>query len=273
MKHRIFHSVALAQNLASYAARLGVTEEQLAEAYRWMLENDVAFEEGRDDAIRVSICSIDIEKRIENPLARRFFAMLRDEVPRAFMPLFGINWPTFKDRWLRCWEQVYNIAINKIPCHRLRLLWLRLGGARIGKGSTVWRNTEIIGVENLVMGQDSCVAWHCQLDARAGLIIGDHVTIASYVRIIAGGHDMDAPEFWSVGAPIYIEDYAWIATGALISFGARVGRGVAVMANTVLAKEVAPYKIVGGMAGKVMGERPHNLNYKVGGLGLFTFLH
>ena len=46
-----------------------------------------------------------------------------------------------------------------------------------------------------------------------------------------------------------------------------------VTANTVVAKEVAPYKIVGGTGAKPMGERPRGLNYKVGGKGLFTLLH
>ena len=123
------------------------------------------------------------------------------------------------------------------------------------------------------MGEDSYIAWHCQIDARAGLIIGDHVAIASYAKIVAGSHDLQAPEFWSVSAPIYIEDYAWIATGALIAHGARIGKGAVVTANTVVSKEVAPYKIVGGSGAKSMGERPRNLNYKVGGKGLFTLYH
>ena len=150
---------------------------------------------------------------------------------------------------------------------------LRLGGAKIGKGSSIWRNTEVLGVENLVIGDDSVIAWHCQIDARAGLIIGDHVTIASHVLILAGGHDPMSPEFWSVSAPIYIDDYAWIATRALLAHGSHIGRGAVVTANTLVAKAVAPYKIIGGSGAKPMGERPHDLNYKVGGKGLFTLFY
>ncbi len=273
MKHRIYHSSSLRERLNDYAVRLAVTPAELAEAYQWMLDNDVAFEEGDAGAPRVSISSVNIETRIEHLLARRFYAMLRDEIPTTFVPLMGFNWPTFKDRWLRAWEMWYNILINKIPSHNIRLLWLRLGGARIGKRSTVWRNTEVLGMNSLVVGEDSCIAWHCQIDARAGLIIGDHVAVASYVKIIAGSHDLEAAEFWSISAPIYIEDYVWIATGALIGHGARLGRGSVVTANTLVSKEVAPYKIVGGSGAKPMGERPHNLNYKVGGKGLFTLFH
>lgn len=273
MKHRIYHSNALRERLPEYAAKLTVSTGQLAETYDWMLLNEVAFEEGDELNPKVSICSVNIESRIEHALGKRFYAMLRDEIPTTLMPSYGINWPTFKDRWLRAWEQCYNILINKIPSHHLRLAWLRLGGAKIGKGSSIWRNTEILGVENLVIGDDSCIAWHCQIDARAGLIIGDHVAVASHAKIIAGTHDLEAPEFWSISAPIYIEDYAWIATGALVGHGSRIGRGAVVTANTVVSKEIAPYKIVGGMGAKPMGERPHNLNYKVGGKGLFCLFY
>jgi acetyltransferase-like isoleucine patch superfamily enzyme len=273
MRHRIFHSYALRQRLDGYATRLNASVGQLSAAYEWMLANEVAFEEGNAEQPRVSICSIDIEPRIAEPLARRFYAMLRDELPAQFVPLYGLNWPSFKDRWLRAWEQCYNILINKLPSHHLRLAWLRLGGARIGKGSSVWRHTEILGVNSLTIGDDSCIAWHCQIDARAGMVIGDHVTIASHAKLIAGTHDLVAAEFWSVAGAIYVEDYVWIATGALVGHGVRIGRGAVVTANTIVAKDIPPYKIVGGSGAKIMGERSHDLNYKVGGRGLFTLLH
>ncbi|BBN57445.1 hypothetical protein TRE132_55700 [Pseudomonas chlororaphis subsp. aurantiaca] len=44
-------------------------------------------------------------------------------------------------------------------------------------------------------------------------------------------------------------------------------------ANTLVAKAVPPYKIIGGSGAKPMGERPHDLNYKVGGKGLFTLFY
>ncbi|HEY0906547.1 MAG TPA: acyltransferase [Methylophilus sp.] len=273
MKHRIYHSNQLRAKLPDYARTLGVSLNELELAYQWMLENDIVFEEGDVENPRVSIVSVNIERKIEHPLARVFYATLRDEVPTTLVPMFGINWPTFKDRMIRMWEHAYNMLINKIPSHNLRIWWLRLAGAKIGKGSSIWRNTEIIGIDNLVMGDDSTIAWHCQIDARAGLIIGDHVNIASYAKIIAGTHDLEAPEFWSISAPIHIEDYVWVATGALIGHGARLGKGCVITANTIVSKEIAPYKIIGGSGAKPMGERPHNLNYKVGGKGIYTLFH
>ncbi len=270
MKHRIRLGFNVREQLPVHAVQLGCTDEELELAIDHMLANNLLFE---DRAGEFSLLSIDVESKIDLPLVKRLFALYRDTLPTTLVPLYGKNLRTLKDRWLRAWEQAYNILINKIPSHHVRIWWLRAGGAKIGKGSSVWRNTEVLGVENLVIGNDSVVAWHCLLDARAGLIIGDHVAIASYVHIIAGSHDLQAPEFWSVSAPIYIEDYGGEASRALIGHGSKLGRGSVVTACTVVAKEILPYKIVGGTGAKPMGERPHDLNYRVGGKGLFTLFH
>ena len=274
MKHRIYHSYNLRERLGAYALDMGVGHDELLAAYDWLIEHEIVFEEedGKDGK-HVAICPIRLEKKLDHALAARLFVRLYSDLPTRMMPAFGKNWETLVDRWLRVWEQIYNIVINKIPSHNLRVAWLRLGGAKIGKGSTIWRNSEVLGVENLRMGVDSVIAWHCQVDARAGLVIGDHVCIASHVLIIAGSHDLMAPEFWSVSAPIYIDDYAWIASRAIIAHGSHIGKGAVVTANTIVSKDVAPYKIIGGSGAKPMGERPHDLTYKVGGKGLFTFLH
>lgn len=274
MKHRLLHSHDLAQRLDDYARRLGCDAADLRQAWDWMLRHDVAFEEPRRDGrVRTFISYLDVEKRIEHPLARRFYALLKSEVGTGFVPLYGLNWPTLVDRWRRGWELLYNSLINRIPSHTIRLAWLRIGGAKIGRGSTLWRYTEVLGVEGLRIGEDTCIGWHCQIDARAGLTIGNHVTVASHVIMIAGGHDLQAPEFWAVGLPIRIDDYAWITTRSVLLAGAEIGRGAVVSAGTVVSKPVAPCTIVGGADARVLGERCTEFNYKVGGKGLFTLFH
>ncbi|RMX03528.1 acyltransferase [Corticibacter populi] len=269
MKHRIKLPFAFEERLPEFAATLQVEPAQLHSCVDWMLAQQLLFNEGG----RYWLCSVEAGHRISDPLTSRFYALLKQQLPTHLVPRYGRNWATLKDRWLRAWEQAYNILINKIPSHHVRIAWLRLGGARIGKGSSVWRNTEVLGIENLVIGEDSVVSWHGLLDARAGLVIGDHVAIASHVLIIAGSHDVMEPEFWSISGPIYIDDYAWIATRATIGFGLRVGRGSVVTACTLVSKDIAPYAIVGGSGAKVMGHRPEDLRYRVGGKGLFTLFH
>jgi len=273
MRHRMMHSHNLRQALPEYARKMGVSTEELESTWQWMIDNEAAFETPLKSTTLSFISYLNIEPRIEPPLARRFYRLLASETRGALIPLYGINWPTLRDRMLRTWEQAYNILICKIPSHTLRLAWLRIGGAKIGKGSTVWRNTEVLGVDSLVIGDDTTIGWHCQLDARGGLTIGNHVTVASHVLMIAGGHDLQAPEFWAVGGPIFIHDYAWIASRALLSFGANIGEGAVVGGNCVVTKPIPPYAIVSGPDAAIKGERVRNLNYKVGGKGLFTLFH
>ncbi|MFO2466453.1 acyltransferase [Pseudomonas sp. 15FMM2] len=273
MKHRTLHSPDLRDRLPALASEIGVSLEELQEALDWCLAHDVIFEEGEGENKRFWMSSIDLEPTLSQPVARRLFRRMKQDIPARLLPRYGKNWETLKDRWQSAWDMAYNILINKIPSHHVRVAWLRLGGAKIGKGSSLWRNTEVLGIHNLVIGDDTVIGWHCQVDARAGLVIGNHVAIASHVLIIAGSHDLQAPEFWSISAAIYIDDYVWIGSRALIGFGTRLGYGSVVTANTVVGKTVAPYKIIGGTGAKVMGERAHDLNYKVGGKGLFTLFH
>ena len=136
MKHRMMHSHNLRDALPDYARKMGVPLEELQATYQWMLDNEVAFETRIKDTTLSFICYLNIEPNIEPPLARRFYRLLASEMHGALIPLYGLNWPTLRDRMLRVWEQVYNMLICKIPSHTVRLAWLRLGGAKIGKGST-----------------------------------------------------------------------------------------------------------------------------------------
>ncbi|MFL5754303.1 MAG: CatB-related O-acetyltransferase [Bacteroidia bacterium] len=52
--------------------------------------------------------------------------------------------------------------------------------------------------------------------------------------------------------PIIIENDVWIGTHSIILSGVRIGTGAVVAANTVVAKDVPPYAIVGGNPAKVI---------------------
>ena len=271
----LFHSHDLRDRLHEYCDRTGQTIEGLGAAYERLIAKRVIMEKtfGTGTPNKTYLSHVDVSDDLDDPEEKKLYRMLLAEIPVVPFPNYGRNWPTLLDRLRRIYEQIYNILISKIPIHGLRLAWLRLGGAKIGKGSTIWRNTEVLGIENLSIGEDSVVAWHCLLDARAGLVIGDHVTIASYALLIAGQHDLTSPTFDSLGETIYIGDYAWVASRAMITGGGQVGEGAIIGGASVINKPVAPYKIVTGPTGKPAGERPRSLNYRVGGKSLFTLLH
>jgi acetyltransferase-like isoleucine patch superfamily enzyme len=158
----------------------------------------------------------------------------------------------------------YNSLVTHIPFHFIRLGYLRMFGAKIGKGSSINRGTGVWSIPYLVIGDRVAIGFRCLLDARAGIAIGNDVVIASDTQIIAGGHDINHPQFVPAPNPpdpVVIDDYVWVASRAMI-LPSLLGRGAVVAAHTVVNKEVPPLAIVGGVPGKVIGQRnPDALQY------------
>jgi acetyltransferase-like isoleucine patch superfamily enzyme len=156
---------------------------------------------------------------------------------------------------------IYNSFVTHIPSHVLRQAYLRLFGATIGKDSAINRGTSVWDVEFLTIGDRTSIGFRCMLDCRAGIAIGDDVTIASDTHIIAGGHDHNHPDFLPVPDPVVIEDYVWIASRAMI-LPSHIKRGAVVAAHSVVSKQVDELDIVGGVPAKVIGKRnPEALKY------------
>jgi maltose O-acetyltransferase len=93
------------------------------------------------------------------------------------------------------------------------------------------------------------------LYCTGGVKIGKNVNVSDGVVIITAKHDVNSPQFEARYEPITIEDWAWVATNAIVLAGVTIGEGAVVAAGAVVTKDVAPYSIVGGNPGKVIGER------------------
>ncbi|HWF28546.1 MAG TPA: acyltransferase [Mycobacterium sp.] len=165
---------------------------------------------------------------------------------------------------------LYNMFITYIPSHTVRLGFLRLAGAKIGKGSSIMRTTTILDPEFLRIGTNSTIGMRCLIDARACVWIGDNVTLASDVHVVGGGHDINQPDFLPIpGIPTVICDYAWIASRAM-TLPCIIGRGGVVAAHSLVTKDVGECEIVGGVPAKVIGKRdPEALKYSASYRPLF----
>lgn len=152
-------------------------------------------------------------------------------------------------------ELLYNTILTHFPSHTIRLGYLKLLGATIGKGSSVLRGTQVIDIEFLTIGNNTAIGFRCLLDARGGLWIGDNVVIASDVQLVSGGHDCQHPDFLPIMPnPSVIEDYVWIASRAM-TVGCLIRRGAVVGAQSLVVGEVGELDIVGGIPAKVIGKR------------------
>lgn len=166
----------------------------------------------------------------------------------------------------RVWDRLgvvhYNFFITHMPFHWIRLLTLRIWGAKIGKDTSVFRGTTVLGIDKLVIGESTVISFRCLLDARGGLTIGSNVVIASDVHFITGTHLPDSDTFEYELLPITVDDYAWIASRATVLPDVSIGRGAVVGATSLVRGEVAPMEIVAGVPALVRGMRESALTYR-----------
>lgn len=162
--------------------------------------------------------------------------------------------------------EVYILHIaGCIPIHHMRRLSYRMGGMKIGKGSTIHMHARFYDPRNITIGEDSIIGEFAVLDGRDKLIIGNHVDIASEVMIYNSKHDINDPDFKATNGKVTIEDYVFVGPRVIILPHVTIGYGAVVAAAAVVTKDVPPYAIVGGVPAKIIGERKtKDLHYKLG---------
>ncbi len=151
----------------------------------------------------------------------------------------------------------------RIPSNRIRLLILRILGAKVGQKTSVHRNCRVYLPTRLGIGDHTIVNRDVLLDARMGLTIGENVSISEGCMILSLEHDPNSPSFDNRGAAVDIQDYVFIGSRATILPGITLEKGAVVGAGAVVTKNVAPYQIVAGVPAKVIGERSKDLTYKL----------
>ena len=167
-------------------------------------------------------------------------------------------------------SQIYFLGLAAVNfLHRclpfaLRPLLYRLCGFEIARSATLQGGVRFFHVGRLKIGAGTLVNRGTYLDNRAGLTIGENVSIAHDARIYSLGHDVHDPAFAARGRPVVIEDYAVLFAGAMVMPGVTLGRGAVVMAGSVVTKSVPPMRIVGGNPAVDLGPREGEPAYTLG---------
>ena len=160
---------------------------------------------------------------------------------------------------------IIHLVGDNVPFHFVRRFFYKLGGVKIGEGSTIHMGARFYNPQNISIGEGSIVGEEAVLDGREKLIIGNHVDIASEVMIYNSEHDLNSADFHATKAPVEISDYVFIGPRAIILPGVKIGKGAVVGAGAVVTKDVADFTIVGGVPAKVIGERKNkNPSYRLG---------
>lgn len=162
--------------------------------------------------------------------------------------------------WFKIWlKRLWHLTGLFVLC--LRRLILIIKGAKIAE-LTVLGKIEINGINSkLTIGKNSFIGTGTHLALHNYITIGNKVVINNDVKLLTASHDVKDPQWKMFSKEIIIDDYAWIATGAIILAGVKIGYGAVVGAGSVVTKDVPPYSIVAGNPARLVNKRTTKLNY------------
>lgn len=155
---------------------------------------------------------------------------------------------------------ILNRTLFRVPLPvrlRLQRRMLRLYGAaadgHVHRGATVWHPWL------LEVGRYAMVSQRVEIYNLARVTIGRQTVLSQDVYLCAGTHDhrrRDFPLIRDDRAAITIGNGVWVAAGAFIGPGVRIGDNCIVAARAVVMKDVPAGVVVGGNPARVLGPRP-----------------
>jgi acetyltransferase-like isoleucine patch superfamily enzyme len=145
----------------------------------------------------------------------------------------------------------YRLAL--VP--QLRGPWLRLLGARVGRGAILhdvrFFNLYRRGLAGLEIGDECFLGDECLLDLAEGIRLERQVTLAERVLVLThmnvGYRDHPLqPHFPPMAAPVVVEAGAFVGANVTVLPGVRVGSQSFVAAGSVVTADVPPRTLVAG---------------------------
>lgn len=156
------------------------------------------------------------------------------------------------------WSVVYALLFRPTPrfaCEGWRRFLLRQFGATIGKGCRIAPTCFVWAPWNLRMGVYACLGDGVDCYTHGEVTMGDYSTVSQRSFLCTASHDINYLARPLIFSPIMIGAHAWICAEAFVGPGVEVGEGAIVAARAVVVRSVAPWTIIGGNPGRIIGHR------------------
>jgi maltose O-acetyltransferase len=159
------------------------------------------------------------------------------------------------------WAVAYHLVYRVLCISPLRVLWLRMAGARIGVNSVImdarFFNLYRGGMRNLRTGRDTFIGDECLLDMAGQVILGNQVTLAERVMVLThtnvgyGDHPLQR-DFPPTVEPVSIGDGSYIGAGAIVLPGVTIGAQTVVGAGAVVTEDLLGGVVAAGVPARII---------------------
>jgi len=155
------------------------------------------------------------------------------------------------------WQYLVKPLYRLIPGKqiRLRIVILRMLGAKIGNHCCIQQRVDILIPWNLVMhdyvvlSHDVCILNFATVEIHSMTVVSQHV------HLCTGSHDYTHPYFPLVFRPIEIGAESWLASGAFVAPGVKIGSGCVIGANAVVTRDMPEWMVCAGNPCRVIKSR------------------
>jgi putative colanic acid biosynthesis acetyltransferase WcaF len=147
-----------------------------------------------------------------------------------------------------CWYFINVLFfINPLnPSNRLKVILLRLFGAKIGNGVVIKPAVNIKYPWFLHVGNHVWIGEKVWIDNLDKVVIEDHVCISQGAMLLTGNHHYRKTTFDLITGPIKLEEGSWIGAFAIVCPGVICRTHSVLSVNSVATETLEPYWVYKG---------------------------
>lgn len=154
---------------------------------------------------------------------------------------------TSKLTWF-CWLIISSLFLRPswFPLMSIKILILKIFGAKIGKGLVIKPSVNIKFPWKLVIGNDVWIGENVWIDNLDQVTIGNDVCISQGALLLTGNHDYTIPSFDYLNRPIVLEYGVWIGAKSVVCPGVVCKSHSILAVGSIATKNLEAYTIYQG---------------------------
>jgi putative colanic acid biosynthesis acetyltransferase WcaF len=141
------------------------------------------------------------------------------------------------------------------PSSGLKVMLLRLFGARIGKGVVIKPAVNIKYPWRLSVGDHTWIGEKVWIDNLADVSIGANCCISQGAMLLCGNHNFRKTTFDLITKEITLEEGAWVGAFAIVCPGVLMRSHAVLAVNSVASETLEPYSVYKGNPAVLIRER------------------